>query len=51
MHNVYERVSRLSKIQGNLTEENIALYEAVDRDITKACLAAKGALGHPRISP
>ena len=51
VHDVYDHVSRLLQIQGRPTEEDIMLYENLDRDNTKACLAAERALGHPSVSP
>ncbi len=50
-HNVYARVRRLKEETDGLSEDLIRRYEAIDRDITNACLAAKRALGKHCISP
>ncbi len=50
-HNIYDRVLQLSKCTGPPTLELLDAYEAVNRDITKACLAAEKALGNPKILP
>ncbi len=50
-HNIYDRVLRLSKIQGPPTLDDIDEYEAADCDITNACLSAERKLGNPKVVP
>ena len=50
-HNVYDRVLQLSRWLGPTGRAHINAYEAVDWDITTACLAAEKVLGNPRVLP
>ncbi len=50
-HNIYDRVLRLSQLQGPPTSDDIDKYEAVDCNTTKACLSAERKLGNPKVVP